>query len=404
MKKIIFFLAATFFCIFPTLVFATESDDALDTVDEVPSVTNAQFYQAKVLDIVHQEIVEEYGSSFIRQQLRVQIKKGPQKGRDLLIDTEVPAQNPERAPTVGQYIVVGESIIAGELVYYMHDIYRLRSIVIILILFLGLVFWTIRRKGIRALLGLFISFVVILYYLIPKLLDGWSPLFVAITSAFFIATVSLYVAHGVYLRTTVAFLGTMCTIVLSIILAWFIVHISALSGLGTEEAFYLQFAGNISFDLKGLLLGGILIGTLGVLDDITTAQTAVVEQIHLTDPTLSFKELYRRGTIVGREHIISLVNTLVLAYTGAALPLLLLLSIYTQPLWVTINNEFFIEEVIRTLVGSMALIVSVPFTTAIAAYFFSNRATHILATLSWCPFFRKDSYTTTQGHTHHHHM
>src|SRR5690606_22392691 len=143
--------------------------------------------------------------------------------------------------------------------------------------------------------------------------------------------------------------------------------------LGTEEAFYVQAAGGLgTINLKGLLLGGIIIGVLGVLDDITTAQAAVVEQLHVTDNTLAFRELLRRGLAVGHEHIISLVNTLALAYVGASLPLLLLFTQGYTPLWVAINSERIIEEVVRTLIGSSALVLAVPITTILAALVFSR--------------------------------
>jgi uncharacterized membrane protein len=120
--------------------------------------------------------------------------------------------------------------------------------------------------------------------------------------------------------------------------------------------------------MRGLLLGGIILGALGVLDDITTAQAAAVDELHRANPSLDARELYRRGLSVGREHITALVNTLFLAYAGASLPLFILFTIYNEvPVWVALNSEFVAEEVVRTLVGSMALILAVPITTAAAA-------------------------------------
>ncbi|HYC80108.1 MAG TPA: YibE/F family protein, partial [Candidatus Binatia bacterium] len=128
-------------------------------------------------------------------------------------------------------------------------------------------------------------------------------------------------------------------------------------------------------NLRGLLLGGIILGVLGVLDDITTAQSAAVYEIRRANPALPFKELYSRGLSIGREHISSLVNTLFLAYAGASLPLFLFFTAgdHPQPFWVTLNSEFIAEELIRTLVGSVALMLAVPITTFLAAYYFSRR-------------------------------
>jgi len=145
-----------------------------------------------------------------------------------------------------------------------------------------------------------------------------------------------------------------------------------LFGLGSEESLDLQYGALKNINLQGLLLAGIIIGALGVLDDITTAQTAAVAELKLANAKLSFDELYRRGMAVGKEHITSLVNTLALAYAGASLPMLLLFTVYQQPLWVTLNSEFVVEEVVRTVVGSLALTVAVPITTFLAAYWFSR--------------------------------
>jgi uncharacterized membrane protein len=151
---------------------------------------------------------------------------------------------------------------------------------------------------------------------------------------------------------------------------------------------FLQFGQLQQVNLRGLLLGGIIIGCLGVLDDITTAQTAAIDEIGKANPKMTFKELHRAGISVGREHIASLINTLALAYVGASLPLLLLFTVQEEsPFWVVLNSEFLAEEIIRTLVGSSTLLFAVPITTWLAAYFFRNDRT-------------KPSLHT--GHGHHH--
>ena len=147
-----------------------------------------------------------------------------------------------------------------------------------------------------------------------------------------------------------------------------------LLGLGSEQAFYLQFGSLETVNLQGLLLGGIILGALGVLDDVATTQSATVEELKRANPNLSFQELYRGGSSVGREHITSLVNTLFLAYAGASLPVFLFfLTKKPQPRGGTLNTEFIAEEVIRTLVGSISLILAVPITTLLAAYYFSKK-------------------------------
>ena len=155
------------------------------------------------------------------------------------------------------------------------------------------------------------------------------------------------------------------------------VSLAKLSGAAQEEASYLHLEALPTLDLRGLLLGGIIIGALGILDDVTTAQVAVVDELKKANPSLSHGELYRRGISVGQEHIASLINTLVLAYAGASFPLLLVFALdKTIPLWVSLNAEFIAEEVVRTLVGSIALVFAVPISTFLAAYFFSRKKHH----------------------------
>ena len=166
--------------------------------------------------------------------------------------------------------------------------------------------------------------------------------------------------------------STLITLTLSIGIALLTVSWAKLFGLGSEEAFYVQVGTFANLNLRGLLLGGIIIGILGVLDDITTAQAAAIEEIHRANPKLNFFELAKRGLSVAGEHIVSLVNTLALAYIGASFPLLLLFSQAYVPIWVALNSERVIEEIVRTLIGSSALVFAVPITTYLAAWFFSN--------------------------------
>lgn len=212
--------------------------------------------------------------------------------------------------------------------------------------------------------------------------------------ALVIALFSIYLAHGLNRRTTIALISTLLTLGIASGLAILFVKAGKLFGLGSEEAFYIQQLGSLAdLNLQGLLLGGIILGALGVLDDITTAQTAAVYEIKRANSALTVRELYNRGISVGREHISSLVNTLFLAYAGASLPLFLFFTVggSTQPLWVTLNSEFIAEEVVRTLVGSIALMLAVPITTFLAANYFGNR-----------PVEQNSSQETEHVHTHMH--
>ncbi len=231
-----------------------------------------------------------------------------------------------------------------------------------------------RRRGAAAIIGLLVSIAVLIWFIIPRIAAGGSPLFIALSGATVIAVISHIVSHGVRRRTFISLSGTLATVWLSAPLALVAVSAVRLSGVGSDEAFYLSVGVFGAIDLRGLLLGGIVLGALGILDDVTSTQAATVDEISQADPTLGVRELYRRGLSVGREHIAALVNTLALAYVGASLPLFLLLAEGGgMPTWLVANGELIVEEVIRTLVGSTALILAVPLTTILAAWIFGRK-------------------------------
>ncbi len=261
----------------------------------------------------------------------------------------------------------------GEVDYYINEPYRLNALAWFLAAFVALVILVSGRTGLRALLGLGFSLLVIVKGMVPAVAQGRSPFAVSFLGALAIVFVSLYLAHGFRKRTTVALLGILAAVGAAILIALLMMKAALLGGGGSQDAFSLQLANLPNLDLKGLLLGGIIIGTLGVLDDVATTQAATVEELKEANPSLGFAELYRRGMSVGREHIGAVVNTLALAYAGASFPLLLLFHLNRSlPLWVILNNEGFAEEIVRTLAGSSALLLAVPLTTALAAWAFGG--------------------------------
>lgn len=360
-------------------VFA-ESVESADTADVFvdTSPTPPTYDQGKVIEVFEEAESNEFGIPMFVQQLHVEIVSGEQKGKEVSVPYEVDlSQQKTRALRAGDRVVLGTYPNQTPTEYYISDVYRLRSLMWLLVCFLLVAIVFARMHAIRATLGLALSFVVIGWFILPRILAGDSPVAVSLIGAAGIALVSLYLAHGVKTRTTIAFVSTVVTAIMGVVFASVSVRMTSLFGIGSEEAFFLQFSSAEPINLQGLLLGGIIIGMLGVLDDVTTAQAATVEEIHHADPTLPFRELYRRGISVGREHITSLVNTLILAYTGAALPLLLLFSIYETPFWVTLNSEIVMEEIVRMIAGSMALILAVPLTTWLAAWWYGRSTDHI---------------------------
>jgi uncharacterized membrane protein len=222
-------------------------------------------------------------------------------------------------------------------------------------------------QGIRGLLSLSLSFFVIIFALLPGILAGYSPVLIAVGTSSFIVLVGAYVTHGVSRMTTTAVLGMVATIVFTGLLAFLSIHWTKLSGFSADEATYLHFNSRGTIDLAGLLLGGIIIGLLGVLYDAAIGQSVAVEELQRAGKAMTRKDIYFRALRIGREHIGALINTLAIAYVGAALPLLLLFY-GTQGLDVVemVNREIFAAEIVRILVGSIGVILVVPITTAIA--------------------------------------
>jgi uncharacterized membrane protein len=250
--------------------------------------------------------------------------------------------------------------------YLIQDLERGRPMLILVALFVGAVVAFGRWQGIRSLVGLGLSFVVIVGFVVPAILRGHSPVAVAVTGAMAIMLVSLYLSHGIGPKTTAAVVGTALALGLTAALSIAFVAAASLTGLASQEAQFASFAvGGLS--LRGLLLAGIIIGGLGVLDDVTMSQASLVTELHQANPTAGMAALVAGALRVGRDHIAATVNTLFLAYAGAALPALILFVTGQDSLGTVATTEIVAVEVVRALCGSVGLIAAVPLTTVLAA-------------------------------------
>jgi uncharacterized membrane protein len=295
----------------------------------------------------------------------VEITSGSVKGKRASFELSV---DDVGAPAldVGDKIVVTYNPAAPEGVQVgFQDFQRRTPMLVLLMLFVVAVVVLGRVQGLRALLALAVTLALVVGFLLPALLDGKSPLPVALVTAGAVALVALYLTHGINERTTVALLGTFGALALTGVLGAVFVELTHLSGR-SEESINLAAFGS-SIDVHGLLLAGIVIGSLGVLDDVTVTQVSAVWELHNANTSLTFIDLYRAALRIGRDHIASTVNTLVLAYAAAALPLLLLYTQAGRALSGVATGDVVATEIVRTLVGSIGLVASVPITTALAA-------------------------------------
>jgi len=308
---------------------------------------------------------EQGGDASICQVVGIRLQGGPDEGlsTDLVLNI---LANPG-IPTLedGDRIVVQPvSVEAGS--YAFVDFQRSRPILLLACVFAVLVVALARWKGLAALIGLVATLAVLVKFVLPSILDGNDPVAVCIVGASVTMFVVFYVAHRITVRSSTALVGTLLSLLATGLLAMWATSASRLSGAGSEEALTVKaFAGQV--DLRGLLLGGIIIGGLGVLNDVTITQASTVWQLHLADPGAGPTSLYRRGMQVGRDHIGATVDTLILAYAGAALPLLVFFSLADRSFGEVVTSSLVAEEVVRSLVGAIGLVLSVPITTGLAA-------------------------------------
>jgi uncharacterized membrane protein len=258
------------------------------------------------------------------------------------------------------YLSVGE-LDDGSLTFQYADQDRGPVLIGLAVLFAAAVVTLGRVRGVAALVGLAVSVAVLVYFMLPAIVQGKDAVLVAVVGGGVIALVSLYLAHGYNPLTHVAALGAFSALLITIGLSAAVMALAEFTGLVNEEAFYLLSIPTL--DLRGLVLAGLVLGAIGALDDVTVTQASAVWEVHSANPALGSDALYSAGIRVGRDHIVSTVNTLLLAYAGASLPLLILFTLSDQGLGVVASSEVVAVEIARTLVGSIGLVTAVPITT-----------------------------------------
>ena len=326
--------------------------------------------EATVEKILEEKQIKPMGSTEMQlyQKLELLVTKGSIKDKKIVIENgNIPVANNLKYKVDDRVIVTFSKDFEGTDYFYITDHIRRDSLLWLFLIFVMSAVVIAKWRGILSLVGMGISFLVIFSFILPKILAGSNPVEIAILGSLIIIPVSFFLSHGFNKKTMVAIAGTLIALIITGVLANIFVEASKLTGFASEEAGFLQVAKQGTINIKGLLLAGIIIGVLGVLDDITISQSAIVFQLKKANEKLKFNELYKRAMNVGQDHISSMVNTLVLVYTGAALPLLLLFIDNPHPFSEIVNYEIVADEIVRTLVGSVGLILAVPITTVIAS-------------------------------------
>ena len=377
--KYIVFIFLLVFSLTGTFAHAQEAAlDSSNTVEIQPEQIPAEMQEPEqetmkgiVLEILDQGSHEVYGREQKYAIYNVRFTDGSKKGEEVEITAGL-YEDTEPFAAGNKVFVLYSKDFTGQEIFYITDYNRINPLILLVTIFVILVVMVSKKWGVTSLFGLFYSFIIIFKFILPQLAQGTNPLTIAIAGALMIAPVTFYLSHGFNKKTTIALISTVIALVITGILATVSVEITKLTGFGSEEAMFLQYAKGGLINIKNLLLAGIIIGTLGVLDDVTVNQAAIVFKLKKANRNLDPTEIFHMAMDIGHDHIASMVNTLVLVYTGAALPLLLLFIDNPVSTLEVVNSEIIAEEIVRTLVGSIGLILAVPITTLLAAKYYKE--------------------------------
>jgi uncharacterized membrane protein len=335
------------------------------------SAFGSETVRARVTEIIEEGEIDLGGFLQHYQVARVEISEGEYQGIQMEIDYG------KRQVLSGELYLKPEDRILvtlgkrpdGVLTAYFAEFVRSSSLLWLVGAFVIAILLISGWKGVRSLVSLAFSLFVIIAYIIPHILGGEDPVRVSIIGSAILLGITLYLTYGWNLKTHAAVLAMILVLVLTGTLAWFFMVFTRLTGAGDENTLFLIQMLDARINLRGLLLGGMIIGALGVLDDLVTTQSSATFELRHANRGLGYLELYRSAMRIGQDHVAATVNTLVLAYAGASLPMLLLFSLGRGDYGYLVNFSFVAEEIVRTLVGSLGLIAAVPLTTAIAAGF-----------------------------------
>ncbi|MDD3648047.1 MAG: YibE/F family protein [Candidatus Dojkabacteria bacterium] len=369
MKRLLFLtilITSASVIILPQESLAQEQDDTL--------------YKAEIVELETGDCPVEYAEGecyFFKLKILNEDKAGE------TVDSTVAVADDPKITTynykVGQKVYLSEIKIGEETGFGVKEPVRKSSFIALILIFVISVTLIGGIQGLSSLLGLVISFITIIALIIPLIISGTNPILASILGGSIIMTTSIYLSHGFNKKTTLALAGTLIALIITGFLGVIFSNLSQLTGFASEEATFLTQTVDKALNMKGILLASIIIGGIGILDDITVSQASIIMELFNANPSLSWKELFKRSMKVGKDHIASMVNTLVLAYTGSALPIVMLFYASGASIDEITNFEPVAEEIVRTLVGSIGLISAVPITSLIASLAIAGKDQHITA-------------------------
>jgi uncharacterized membrane protein len=368
-KRVLALLLLALFCLLavPAVGLAQGGDADFALPEE-------EILEATVGYVAAEEYLEVMGQELLYQELELLVTRGSLEGQVIVVATDRVPLVSSRRYAEGHRVQVSRTVGPdGRDRFVIIDYVRRGPLIWLLSAFVVLVLVVARWRGLASILGMVVSFAVIFYYLLPRIAAGDEPVVVALMSAAITVPVTFALSHGISRKTLVAVAGTLGGLAITGVLAVVFVEAARLTGFASDEAGFLFMQAPGEINIKGLFIAGFIVGVVGVLDDVTVAQAGVVQQLRQANRELGVGELYGRAMAVGQDHVASLVNTLVLVYAGASLPLLLLFLDNTQSLARVINYELVAQEIVRTLVASIGVVATVPITTLLAAAVLGRR-------------------------------
>ena len=343
-----------------------------------------KIFKAKVINILEEsELVNNNEEKIKQQNLKLLGLEGDFKNKEIIFygigDIEIIGG---KTYSVGDTVLVTATFNSTDnsYNYYITGDVRTNSLFLIALLFLISLIIVGKFKGLRSLISLIITFVIIIFFMVPKIMAGFNSVFIVVIGSIFILGTIIYLTEGFNLKAHLAVVSIFISLLLTIGISWLFIELTKLTGVFSEDVFALINIGLVSINFKGILLAGMIIGSLGVLDDVIISQIASVEQLLKANINQTRKELYKKAYTIGVSHISSMTNTLFLAYAGASLPILILFVSSNNPftsLEQIINNEAISTEIVRALSGSIGIILSVPISTFIATWVLSSKKNNL---------------------------
>jgi uncharacterized membrane protein len=372
LKKIILITIIFLFVLINTTVWADDTELSVD--DPIPT----EYAKGEVIEIIEKELGKDYGAGMEvdYQKVKVKILSGRFKDKIITIENSTTG-NPAYDIWVSQgdrvllvLEILADDIFNGYIVDFQRDTYLflLIAIFFLLLIIIG------QKQGLKAVITLGLTILIIGKFMLPLLFKGHNPVWLALITAIIVTTITLLIIGGLTKKTVSAILGTSGGLITAALVAIIVGKLTNLRGLSGEEAqMLLYIPQGIQFDFRGLLFAGIIIGALGAVMDVSMSIASSMEEIHRVGTNLELKSLIKSGMNVGKDIMGTMSNTLILAYTGTSIPLLLLFMAYDQPFIKLINMDFLATEFVRALSGSIGLILAIPITAVISGLLFAKK-------------------------------